>query len=294
MLSSRFLGAAVCAAFLCSLSTAPAQTARRPVATPAAPASAPAPAALTNDDIIGLAGAGLDDSVIVAKIHSAPSTAFDTSVAGLKALKAAGVSTAVIRVMVDPTAASAPAAVAAAAPAAANPDDPQAPHSPGIYMLATTKDGAIHLVKLDHITSKNMKTSGAFLSGMTYGIAKAHVKAAIDGPRANNETIDTNPVFYAYIPEDNNSFGGNSLTIRDFSLIKFDAKSSTREVNTATISPWGSSTGTDEKAKQGFNTESLKTGVYKLTLLKPLPPGEYAFQHQNYGAFFDFGILSGQ
>jgi hypothetical protein len=178
----------------------------------------------------------------------------------------------------------------ARAVAASNPDDPTSVHSPGIYILATGNDGKVHLTKLDHIIAKQTKTSGAFLSGMTYGITKAHVKVAIDGSKANVHTQDTNPFFYAYIPEDNNSFGGSSLTIRDFSLIKLDPKTDSREVNTATISPWGMSSGTDQKAKQGFSSELLKPGIYKLTLNQALPVGQYAFQHQNYGAFFDFGI----
>ncbi len=270
------------------------KNARKPVTS--APAATPAPAAttgMTNDDVIALAGAGMSDDVILAKIHAAPSTSFDTSIAGLKALKAGGVSSSVIRVMVDPSAPAAAPAVAAA-PAAPNPDDPAAAHSPGVYMLATGKDGHQHLTMLDHITSKNTKSSGAFLSGMTYGITKAHVKASIDGAHASVQTPDTAPTFYAYIPQDNQTFGGATITTRDLSLIRFDPKDHTREINTATISPWGASTGNDEKAKQGFAAEQIKTGVYKMTLDKPLPPGQYAFQQANYGAFFDFGIIPAQ
>ena len=250
---------------------------------------------MTNADVISLASAGLGDDVILAKIKAAPSTDFDTSVDGLKALKAGGVSSPVIRYLIDPTApavvAAPPAApVAPAAPAAADPDDPATVHLPGIYMMATAKDGKMHLEKLDHINPKQTKTSGAFLSGMTYGITKAHVKVAIDGAKANVETTDTNPIFYAYIPEAE-SFNGAAQNIRDFDLIKLDPKAATREVNTATISPWGSSSGTDDKAKQGFTPEPVKPGIYKMTLLQPLPAGQYAFQTQNYGAFFDFGVI---
>ncbi len=258
------------------------------------PAATPVAAAgMTNDDVIALASAGLPDEVITAKIHAASSTAFDTSITGLKALKAGGVSGPVIRYMIDPSVAPAVSTVAAAPAVAAPPslDDPNSPHTPGVYILASGADGKVHMTKLDHITPKNTKTSGAFLSGMTYGIAKAHVKASIDGGHATVQTTDEQPVFYAYIPEDNNSFGGASISVRDLTLIRFDAKESNREVNTATISPWGSSTGTDAKAKQGFASDQIKSGVYKMTLDRPLPAGQYAFQHQNYGAFFDFGII---
>ena len=243
-----------------------------PVAAPAAPA---APAAMTNDDVIALAGTGLPDEVVDAKIHAAPSTAFDTSVAGLKALKAGGVSSGVIRYMIDPSAPVAPAP--APAVAVANPDDPATAHSPGVYIFAPGNDGVVHLTKLDHITPKTSKTSGAFLSGMTYGLAKAHTKALVDGAHASVQTVDVNPVFYAYIPEDNNSFGGATISVRDLTLIKFDPKESTREINTATFSPWGASVGTDQKAKQGFSSETIKPGIYKLTLDQPLPPRSVRF-----------------
>ena len=70
---------------------------------------------LTNQDIIEMAHAGLSDDLIIAKIRSlsgADSTKFDTGVEGLKALKAANVSDAVIKVMIDPT----PPPVAASRP----------------------------------------------------------------------------------------------------------------------------------------------------------------------------------
>ena len=60
---------------------------------------------LTNQDIIAMVAAGLSDDVIIAKIRSvsgADGLKFDTSVDGLKALKAAKVSEAVIKVMINP------------------------------------------------------------------------------------------------------------------------------------------------------------------------------------------------
>ena len=60
---------------------------------------------LANQDIITMVGLGLSDDVIIAKIRSvsgADGLKFDTSVDGLKALKAAKVSDAVIKVMINP------------------------------------------------------------------------------------------------------------------------------------------------------------------------------------------------
>jgi len=99
--------------------------------------------AMTNADVIGLVETGMSDDIVAAKIQAAPATAFDTSVNGLTALKAAKVSNAVIRVMISPH----PAVVSANPYSAANPavggnpDDPIAPHSPGIYTLTRGADG---------------------------------------------------------------------------------------------------------------------------------------------------------
>ena len=278
---------------------------RRP--TSSAAASSAKPHGMGNADIIALTAAGLSDDIVIAKIHAAPLTNFDTSVNGLESLKAANVSNAVIRVMIDPQAATpapAPAPAASSAVSANNPDDPLIPHSPGIYILAPGRSGVVHLTKLEHTVPKQEKTSGTFLSGITYGVKKAHVKVVLDGTNASVETSDSNPIFYAYIPEDNTTFGGNSITIKDFALVKFDVKSGQREVNTANLSMWSASIGTDEKSRQGFSSERVKPGIYKLTLLKPLPTGEYAFQQsgsqsaapgqQNTGAYFDFGIMPNQ
>jgi hypothetical protein len=59
-------------------------------------------AKLTNADVIELVGLGFSNDVIIDKIYASPATDFDTSIRGLKALKAAKVSDAVIRVMINP------------------------------------------------------------------------------------------------------------------------------------------------------------------------------------------------
>src|SRR4029077_16617628 len=53
------------------------------------------PEPLTNQDVVAMVGLDLSEGVIVDKINAAPITAFDTTVAGLKALKAGKVSDAI-------------------------------------------------------------------------------------------------------------------------------------------------------------------------------------------------------
>src|SRR5262245_8542399 len=59
-------------------------------------------ATLSNSDVIELSKAGLSSAIIVDKVLTAPTTSFDTSVEGLKSLKAAGVADEVIRAMIAP------------------------------------------------------------------------------------------------------------------------------------------------------------------------------------------------
>ena len=75
----------------------------------------------TNQDVIEMAKVGLSDDVIITKIRQAyeagtDNVSFDTSVDGLKALKAANVPDSVIKVMINP--APPPATPNSATPAA--------------------------------------------------------------------------------------------------------------------------------------------------------------------------------
>jgi len=105
------------------------------LARPAFPQDAPAKR-LTNQDIIDMSAAGLSDDVIIAKIRSATgadASKFDTSVDGLKALKAANVSDAVIKVVISP-APPPPPVVTTATPMTLDPNFP--PPEVGVYWKA--------------------------------------------------------------------------------------------------------------------------------------------------------------
>src|SRR4029077_21198411 len=90
---------------------------------------------LTNQDVIEMAKLGLSDDVIITKIRQAyeagpDAVSFDTSVDGLKALKAANVPDSVIKVTISP--APPPAAVVAGtSPISVDPNLP--PPEVGVY-----------------------------------------------------------------------------------------------------------------------------------------------------------------
>jgi hypothetical protein len=265
---------------------------------------------MTNEDVIQMVSLGLTDEVIIDKVHATEATDFDTSIAGLTALKQAKVSDAVIRAMINPH----PAAIKSTSstgqntPTNTNPDDPASPHDPGIYMFAETKNG-LHMVMLEPTVYSQGKSGGVFKSAMTYGIAKMNWKAVVRGAHANVMSSDSKMVFYFYFEESNAglshaSFGGTT-TPNEFTLLKFEEKKDSRETVVMKANAFGASSGTDEKANTGFAFTKLRPGVYKVVPNTPLKPGEYCFLSSlgigAYGAgsaganrLFDFRVVPGE
>jgi hypothetical protein len=233
---------------------------------------------MTNNDVIELVKMGLSEGLILDKINSSDTTGFDTSIPGLKALKAAKVSDNIIRTMMSPH----PAAGAAAAPGtpqeavSADPDNPASPHDPGIYMYIK-QNGVPKMILVEPTFYSQGKTGGFLASSMTYGLAKIKTKAVVPGPHASLTTSDSGVAFYFYFEATGaKSFGGSS-TPSEYTLVKFDVTKNTRETVTGQMNVLGSSHGTDEKANTGFNSTKLKPGVFKVIPSAPLAPGEYCF-----------------
>lgn len=82
---------------------APVQSSNTNSSTPATGTASTA-IAMSNQDVLDLLSAGISEDVVIEKIKTAPARNFDTSVAGLKGLKAAGVSDSIIKAMLQPTA----------------------------------------------------------------------------------------------------------------------------------------------------------------------------------------------
>ena len=230
-----------------------------------------------------MASIGLSDEVIVDKIHATDATEFDTSLEGLKGLKAAKVSDLVIRAMINPHLAIAGNASTAAAPeepANADPNDPNSLHDSGIYIYAKTKDG-MKMMLLEPTVYSEGKTSGVAGSMLTLGIAKVKFLAVVQRPNASVKSGDHNMAFYFYFDEPGaglsyGSFAGPTSP-NEFALLKFTEKKDSRETVVMSSNAFGSSSGTDQKASIHFSFSRLGPGVYKVTPDAPLPPGEYCF-----------------
>jgi len=222
---------------------------------------------LTNQDVIEMTKLGLSDDVIIAKIRKAyeagtDAVSFDTSVDGLKALKAANVSEPIIKVMINP--APPPAAIVAGAnPMTIDPSLP--PPEVGVYWR---DEGKFLLLQGQMVT--NTKAGGRAGSLFTYGLRNEHWDAVIEGPTSKNVVRDRKPVFYLYVPEGTDS--------SDYVLLKLNKKDNRREFQVGSFGGVsGGKSGVQKDKEIPFHAEHLGIRVYKLTLDDALKPGEYGF-----------------
>jgi hypothetical protein len=220
---------------------------------------------LTNKDIIDMTGLGLSDDVIIAKVRSvsgADGLAFDTSVDGLKALKAANVSDAVIKVMLNPAPPQAPVVVAAAA-ITNDPNFP--PPEVGVYW----KD-AQTFVLIQGMTLSKVKAGGRAGAFFTNGMRSEHWDATIEGPTSRNHVKDRRPVFYLYVPDGDTS--------ADYVLIRLEKKGDRREFEVGSFGGvTGGKAGVKNEKEVPFHAEHVGIRMYRVTLDADLKAGEYGF-----------------
>jgi hypothetical protein len=221
---------------------------------------------MTNQDVITMTQVGLSEDVIIAKIRAASAggadtTSFDTSVDALKALKAANVSDAVIKAMINP--APPPTIVASATPVTIDPNLP--PPEVGVYW----KDGA-SFVLIPGQAVTNAKVGGRAGSFFTDGLRNQHWDATLNGPTSNNRVRDHRAVFYIYVPE-----GASSS---DYALIRLNKKSDRREFQIGSFGGiTGGKSGVQKDKEIGVKAEHVGIRTYRITLDQDLPAGEYAF-----------------
>jgi hypothetical protein len=220
---------------------------------------------ITNKDVIDMAGLGLSDDVIISKIRSAAAGGtlqFDTSVDGLKELKAAKVSDEVIKAMINPAPPAAPVVVAAT-PISNDPNLP--PPEVGVYWK-----NANAFILIEGQAISQAKVGGKAGSMFTYGMRNEHWDAYLNGPQSKNIIQDRQPVFYIYVPD------GSSAS--DFVLISLEKKGDRREFQ---IGSFGGITGGKSGVKRdkevAFTAEHAGIRTYKIKLDAAMKPGEYAF-----------------
>jgi hypothetical protein len=265
------------------LSSARAQTAE--VAAPAATATT-ADETLSNEQVIALIAAGLSEQTIILKIRGSK-TSFDTSAAALVRLKEAGATDAVLAAMLSPAAPPQPEAAAA----------PAAPvYEPGVYLVEGSER-----VQIEPTVFTNAKSGGGFWTGMTYGIAKAKIKANVPGRAAAVRSAQSRPTFEFYFQGSNGLMFpvAGASTPSEFILVPLAQKNDRRELTVGQIGLYSASAGVKGESILQLEVEKLGPGHYRAAPKGTLKPGEYCFYFQSPsaagaagtgGKLFAFGI----
>jgi hypothetical protein len=220
---------------------------------------------ITNKDVIDMVGLGLSDEVIIAKIRSAVAGGalqFDTSVDGLRELKAAKVSDEVIKVMINPAPAAA-SIVVAATPVSNDPNLP--PPEVGVYW----KNGN-SFTRIEGQAVSQAKVGGKAGSMFTYGMRNEHWDAVLEGPQSKNVVKDSQPLFYIYVPEGSDS--------SDFILIALEKKGNRREFQIGSFGGiTGGKSGVKLEKEVPVTAEHAGIRTYKITPKAAMKSGEYGF-----------------
>jgi hypothetical protein len=254
---------------------------------------------LNNASVIELQGLNLGDSVIIEKIKTSKCD-FDTSVTGLKELKAAKVSDAVIQAMV---ATKAPAAKAKPAGAVSNEsNDPAVLHGAGVWILKDKK-----MTKLGSETPTGQTSDYGYRGPWGMG-GDRKTEVILSGSKSDVHLTEPKPVFYFYLGHmQQNAMSGeatmefaNIQSPKEIVLTRFTRKTTKNHDERALVTGShnayaGSTFGIDEKAMRPFDSEEIAEGIYKVTPKDDLPDGEYGFtaaSSQGHGRFFTFGVES--
>jgi hypothetical protein len=253
--------------------------------------------ALNNAAVIEMQGLNLGDAVIIEKIRTSKCN-FDTSVTGLKQLKAAKVSDAVIQAMIS---GGAPATKAKPAGSISNEsNDPAVLHSAGVWVLKDKK-----MTKLESETAAGQTHDYGYRGPWSYG-ASTKTEIVLSGSKSDLQLAENKPVFYLYLGHmQQNAMSGdgamefaNVQSPKEIVLTKLNVRNAKnhdeRLLVTGTHNAYAGSTfGIEQKAIRPFDSEEIADGIYKVTPKDELPEGEYGFtaaSSRGYGRFFTFGI----
>jgi hypothetical protein len=258
---------------------------------------------MTNASVIELVNLGLGEAVIIQKIRQSDRK-FDTSNAGLAQLKSAKVSDNIIMEMMSPggagTSNSSPSAPVDPTPANGNPNDPKSTHEPGIYMMDKGT-----LVEINPTVFSGTKMSWWKRALDPTGLRKTAWRATVRGTSANAQISSSRPEFYFYFDKSSNpAYAGwfwwfsAASSPGEFTLVKMEQKSKTREAVLGEFNAYKMSTGARDKDIVEFTFEKVRPGAFKAVPKTDLTPGEYCFYYAATpqglgfagGKIFDFSI----
>jgi len=221
--------------------------------------------ALTVEDVIKLAKAGLSEDIIVQQIER-KGQAFDLSSDQIIELKAAHVSDRVVEVMLDPEKADAPASAPPTpfARAEAPPPTPSAPEA-----AAPTEVG-VYARKQDRWVEVApeivyWKTAGALKTIATAGIRHGDVNGHVPGP-ASHTSFAAPPEFLLVAPE--------GVALAEYRLLRLRRGKEDREFRTVTGGLLHSQSG-EFRDMLTFDGKKVASRVYEVSFPNTAGPGEY-------------------
>jgi hypothetical protein len=231
---------------------------------------------MTNRDVVGMVSLGLSDDAITDKIRAATITNFDTSVNGMRALKAAKVSDAVMRAMINPPAPVPNNTAPTTAP------DSGLPTEIGVYLMVK---GKLTEVEPEIV---GWQTGGVLKRIATVGFDHGHVNGKIMHPKSPLRV--TVPVeFIIRTPE------GTSAT--EYQFIRLYEKGNRREFRAMTGGVFHASGGA-ERTTVEFKPEKMAPRTWKIRLNQLdvgeyglLPPGVSSASISSSGKMYTFGVL---
>jgi PDZ domain len=231
---------------------------------------------LTNQDVIDLVSLGFSDEVIIDKIHTTEGAEFETTVSALRVLKAAKVSDAVIRAMIN---AHSSGKSTAAAPS--NPHKIEPASEIGVYALL---NGVTTELQPEIV---NWQTGGFVKTHATLFIVKGDVNGKIPGPRSAVQ-LSTSIDLIVRTPE------GTSVT--EYQLLHLHTKDNRREFRAVTGGVIHQSGGAVRDSLSfeprkiaertwGIRLDHLSNGEYGL-----LPPGISSASISASGKMYTFSV----
>jgi hypothetical protein len=230
---------------------------------------------VTNETIIELRKAQFSNELIISKINSSECL-FQLGTGDMILLKKAGIEDTVMQAMINKD--------------SRKKDEPKSPAAspydkltPGIYAL-DSMTATVSEIEPAIVTNRRTGGPGDVLGGKIF---TTKTKLVLDGRESKQKLARINPVFIFVFDENDRTFNThenpmgyfghgiptNVQSPNEFALLQMKSVKNTREFVVAKQSTIHSS-GTDNIA---FIFKKLKTGIYMVTLEKPLKVGEYGF-----------------
>lgn len=216
------------------------------------------PGALTVEDVVALVEADIGDDLVIEKLRQ-NATAFDLSVDQLLELKGAGVSSEVIKTMMNPGIGPS-ASITNASGVARDPRWPaEIPDDLGIYMQI---NGKTTYIEPEVVT---WKVRGKLMGIATRGLAGNHQNGLVSG-KASRYNVSMPLEVFIVLEE--------GVSANEYRCVNMRQKGRQREFRIETAG--AIKAGSADKNFVDFQAERITSRLYKVQL-KHLEPGQYGF-----------------